>query len=365
MLPGFDVIETHEFYIKRCFELAKKALGLTSPNPYVGAVLVKAGKVIGEGYHHKAGEAHAEIDAINNAITDVKGATLYCNLEPCCHTHKKTPPCAQKIIELGIKEVIIANLDPNPLVAGKGVELLEKAGIKVITGILKKEGELLNEVFFTHITKKRPFIHLKWAQTLDGKIATHDNHSQWITGESSRKNAHLERSLYDAILIGASTANHDDPSLTTRLEQTTCKKRIVLAPSLKLSKDLKIFNDEFKENTLIITGKNEAFGDIKTIFCPVHDDGLDLSKLMDLLYEQSIHSIYVEGGMYTISKFIDAGLYDRVSIYMAPKLLGPGVSLQTTSKSKMHEALNFEHGQFRTIQNDLLFESQRNICLQD
>ena len=360
------MISVHEHYIRRCFTLAKLGLGMTSPNPYVGAVIVKDGKVIAEGYHQKSGLPHAEIMAINNATEDVAGSTLYCNLEPCCHTNKKTPPCAQKIIELGIKEVIISNLDPNPEVAGKGIKLLIDAGIKVTSGILEQDGLLLNEVFFTHVTKKRPFIHLKWAQTLDGKIATKSNHSKWITNSSSRENSHKERRLYDAVLIGSTTANSDDPSLTIRLAQTTCTKRIILAPTLNLNKELKLFNDEYKKNTIIVTAAgNEPFQNIKTLFVPMVNGEFELKVLLKTLYLEGIKSIYVEGGMKTISSFIDAELYDRVSIYMAPKILGPGIGLQTHTKNLMNEAIEFSQGQFRHFQNDILFESARNVCLLD
>lgn len=359
------MMTTHEFYIQRCFQLAKQALGQTSPNPYVGSVIVKEGRILGEGFHAKSGGPHAEIVALENTSEDVSGATLYCNLEPCCHTHKKTPPCAQRLTTLGLKQVVIANLDPNPEVAGRGVEILKEAGIDVITGVLEKEGALLNEVFFTHITKKRPFIHLKWAQTLDGKIATLDNHSKWITGEAARINAHKERALYDAILVGGATANHDNPSLTIRLGEEICKTRIILSPSLNLKKELKVLNDEFKHKTMVITASKDQMPGIKTLYCPLDENGFNLDYLMQVLYAQGLYSLYVEGGMHTISKFIDANLHDRFSIYMAPKLLGPGVSLQTHSKIHMHDALTFEDGLFRTIHNDIIFESRRNICLQD
>ena len=220
-----------EKYMHMTLELAKKGAGLVSPNPLVGAIIVKDNEVIAQGYHKKVGLAHAEVDALNNATAPVDGATLFCNLEPCCHTNKRTPPCAPQIIEAGIKKVIIANLDPNPEVAGKGVKLLQDHGIEVVTGILEKEGQQLNEIFFTHITKGKAFVELKMAQTLDGKMASMSGDSKWITSEESRKLVHQHRLNYDAIVVGANTARFDDPSLTVRLDKVWPKKRLILSKS--------------------------------------------------------------------------------------------------------------------------------------
>ena len=194
-----------EKYMRECFQLAKKALGKTSPNPLVGCVIVKDQKVIARGYHKKSGLPHAEIEALNSSKEPIAGSTLYCNLEPCCHTNKKTPPCAQRLVQEKPSRVVIANLDPNPEVAGKGVKLLRENGIEVLTGVLEEQGELLNEVFFTAMRKQRPFIHLKWAQGLDGRTALPNGSSKWITGEKARLRVHKERELYDAIVIGKKT----------------------------------------------------------------------------------------------------------------------------------------------------------------
>jgi diaminohydroxyphosphoribosylaminopyrimidine deaminase/5-amino-6-(5-phosphoribosylamino)uracil reductase len=178
------MIHSDADFMKHCFYLAEKGRGMTSPNPLVGCVIVQNDEIVATGYHRKAGLAHAELDAIENTQANLKGATLYCNLEPCCHTNKKTPPCAQRIILENISKVVIANLDPNPYVAGRGVELLRKNGIEVITGVLEEEGEKLNEIFFKNMREQKPFVHLKIAQTLDGKIATNTGSSQWITNEN-------------------------------------------------------------------------------------------------------------------------------------------------------------------------------------
>lgn len=361
----------HEKYMSMCFELALKAKGNVSPNPYVGSVIVKDEKVIAFGYHKKAGEAHAELDAILQAksnFVDIKGATLYCNLEPCSHTNKRTPPCAQRIVSEGLSKVIICNIDPNPSVAGNGVKILEDAGIEVETGILEKEGLLLNEVFFTHITKNRPFIHLKWAQTLDGKIATTNGSSKWITSETSRTYAHKERELYDAIIVGSQTANKDNPHLTIRLNgQTQCKRRVVLTKSGNLDKDLNLFTDEFSDKTLIAySGNVPAIENIKKINCQSHDHGLDLLDLLKKLYSEGIHSIYIEGGPAVISSFLKAKLYDRLSIYTAPKLLGKGIeSVQSIEHELIKESIELETPHWSQKDKDMLLESQRNVCLQD
>ena len=359
MLLGTQVndAKTHEYYMRKCFALAKKAIGATSPNPYVGSVIVKNGEIISTGFHKRSGLPHAEANAISNTPEDLKGATLYCNLEPCCHLNKKTPPCAQAIIQTGMTKVIIANLDPNPNVSGEGVALLRANNIEVMTGILQDEGELLNEVFFTHIMKKRPFIHLKWAQTLDGKTATLTSDSKWITSESSRNYAHRERNLYDAIVVGSNTVNRDNPSLTIRINGgETCKKRVVLTSVSEINPKARIFTDQFKSQTIIIKMKTAtSLGTTKQ----------NLNNVLSELYKLGIYSIYVEGGMKTISHFINAEIFDRVSVFIAPKLLGMGLGLHSHEKELMQDALNFSQGQWKHIEQDMLFESKRNVCLQD
>ncbi|MBD64229.1 MAG: riboflavin biosynthesis protein RibD [Halobacteriovoraceae bacterium] len=355
----------YEIHMEECFRLAKKAIGETSPNPYVGSIIVKDGEMIAEGFHARAGLDHAEVAALKAAQKDVAGATLICNLEPCCHTNKRTAPCVDAIIEANIGKVVIANLDPNPEVSGKGVKKLQSASIEVEYGVLARRGELLNEVFFTNMRKKRPFIHLKWAQTLDGKIATLKNSSKWITNEKSRHHVHLERSLYNAIMVGDQTIKHDNPSLSIRIgEKNECTKRIILNPRGDLEQDYKVFQDEFKEQTILVTERPSPHN-VKQIQVPMNDQSFDLDSLLSQLYAQGICSIYVEGGMKTISHFIDCELYDRLSIYIAPKLLGPGLSLNTQARDHMSEAIELFDGEFTSFGHNLLFESQRNECLQD
>lgn len=358
----------HEKFMNMCFDLARKANGKTSPNPLVGSVITNQGLIISQGYHKRSGLAHAELDAINNAKSSLKGATLYCNLEPCSHLEKKTPPCAQRIIQEGITTVIISNLDPNPKVSGSGVALLRQAGIEVITGVLEEKGYLLNEVFFTHITKQRPFIHLKWAQTIDGKVATKSFHSKWITSELSRHYAHKERSLYDAIVIGSNTLMRDNPKLTIRINKTIeSKLRVILSPKGQISFDKNLLTDEFKKNSIIITSQdNITQYPIKHLKCETQDGQFNFEKLMTLLYKNNIYSIYIEGGAKLINSFLKVNLFDRISIYTAPKILGSGISpTEELEFLKIDESIHLEDSVWTKLGQDMLLESKRNICLQD
>jgi diaminohydroxyphosphoribosylaminopyrimidine deaminase/5-amino-6-(5-phosphoribosylamino)uracil reductase len=297
-----------EELIQRTFALALKGHGQTWPNPMVGAVIVKNGKIIGEGYHHRYGGDHAEIDALKNCTESARGATLYVNLEPCCHTNKQTPPCAQRIIAEGISKVVVSNLDPNPSVNGKGLELLQASGIEVTHGVLSDQGEKLNEVFFLTQRKRRPFIHLKMASTLDGKIALHSGESKWITGEASRHHVHQLRALHQAIVVGAETIRKDDPKLTVRLPDFSASQphRVVITSSGQLPSQAQIFNDEFKDQTHVFRSIEEA---------------------LEELFKKKIINLFLEGGPNLAASFLTKGLIDRVSLYMNPSFLGSGQSL--------------------------------------
>lgn len=311
----------NETHIRRTIELAKNGLGTTWPNPLVGAVIVKDGRVISEGFHSKKGEAHAELDAIQKTKESLKGATIYVNLEPCCHTNKSTPPCAQRLIQEGFAKVVICNLDPNPSVNGKGVELLRGAGIEVEHGILSEEGEKLNEVFFLSQRKKRPFIHFKTASTLDGKIAMPNGESKWITGEKAREHVHYLRSIHQGIIIGAETLRKDNPQLTVRLPQYTGAqpKRIVFTKSGELTATHHLFTDEFKANTIIYSFENLRFD---FPFVRINS----LKEAMDDLYSKNIISVMMESGSTLFSEFLRGGFIDRVSIYQNPSFIGAGKS---------------------------------------
>lgn len=309
-------------FILQTFELAKKGLGTTWPNPLVGCVIVKDGRVIAEGYHRKSGEAHAELDAIHHATESIRGSTVYVNLEPCCHTNKKTPPCAQRLIEEGVKKVVICNLDPNPEVNGQGMSLLRDHGIEVVYGIHEDLGEELNEVFFHAQRKKLPFVHLKMASTLDGKIAMPDGKSQWITGEESRKEVHVMRSLHQAVMIGAGTLRTDNPKLNVRLEGFKGEQpwRIVFTTSGDLPSERNLFTDELKMKTLVLT-QGECKVDLPD------NQIIRVQSLRDAfqkLYAMKIINILMEGGPNLAGEMMKENLIQRISLFMNPSFLGDG-----------------------------------------
>ncbi len=243
------------WYIRRTLRLAARAQGMTSPNPMVGAVIVKNGIILSEDYHRKPGTLHAEALAIATAGEEAKGSTLYVNLEPCCHTEKRTPPCAKTIIHAGIKRVVIGMTDPNPKVSGKGIAELQDAGIEVTSGILENEAKKLNEAYTKYITTKKPFVTLKVAMTLDGKIATPEGQSKWITGEQARKKVHTLRSHVDAIMTAIGTVKADDPQLTVRMKKGKSPLRIVIDPNLEIPLHAKIL--QTPPPTLIVTKERD------------------------------------------------------------------------------------------------------------
>lgn len=357
-------------YMKEVFKLAKLGAGVVNPNPMVGAIIVKDDRIISKGYHAKVGSSHAEADAFNKASENIKGATLYCNLEPCCHTNKRTPPCAQRIIKEGIKKVVIANFDPNPEVSGKGVKLLEDHGIEVVTGVLEEEGFELNEIFFTHITKNRAFVEVKIAQTLDGKVATSTGNSKWITNEESRKAVHRKRLRYDAILVGANTVRADNPSLTVRLNEETAKLRIILSSDGDFDPKLKLFSDEYKDLTwIVLPSETKPKINHQFINCPKLNNGnFDLNALSKILYsELNVTSIYVEGGQKVHTQFIKQSAYDRLSVFIAPKILGNGHNaIGDLNINLMSEALELKKFKTYYFGNDLLITAiNEDICSQD
>jgi len=336
----------NEKLIKQCFFLAKKGSGLVSPNPLVGAVLVKNGKIIGEGWHKKYGEAHAEVNAIKNAKGNVAGSTLYCNLEPCSHTKKQTPPCVPLIISNKIKEVVISNVDSNPDVNGEGVKQLKKVGIKVTTGILEDEGKELNKFYFKSVTQKIPFITVKIAQSLDGKISETLNRQTWLTGDESQKFVHKLRAEYDAVLVGANTIRADDPSLNVRLVKGRNPVRIILDGSLSISLKSKILNLSDKEKTWIITSTNsdskkiQQLGEkeIRVYKLPAgKNQKISLIMLLKILSKEKITSLLVEGGQQIFSQFIEQNLFDEIIVLQSPKILGAGIkSVQINELIKLN-----------------------------
>jgi diaminohydroxyphosphoribosylaminopyrimidine deaminase/5-amino-6-(5-phosphoribosylamino)uracil reductase len=328
-------------FIKRSFTLAKRGSGKVSPNPLVGAVLVKNGKVTGEGYHKKYGTAHAEVNAIKNAGKSAAGATLYCNLEPCCHTGKQTPPCVPLIIKRNIKRVAISNIDPNREVNGEGVKQLRKAGVEVTTGIMKEEGAELNKFYFKFVKKKLPYVTLKIAQSADGKISKSVNRQTWLTGKLAKRFVHKLRSEYDAVLVGANTIKVDNPFLTVREVKGRNPVRIILDGKLSIPLNSKILKTEKPQKTWIFTSSRVS----KRKFAQLKNSGieifqiskapagrLNLKKILSVLAKHKITSLLVEGGADIFSQFIKADLFDEVIILQAPKILERGVSIRGIDK---------------------------------
>lgn len=350
-------------FIKKTFELARRAVGKTWPNPLVGAVIVKDGRIIGQGFHHKQGQDHAEIDALKNCTESPEGATIYVNLEPCCHTNKSTPPCAQRLIKERIKKVVISNLDPNPLVFGQGVELLRANGIEVEHGILEMEGEELNEVFFLSQRKKRPFIHFKAAITLDGKTALPNGESQWITGEEARTHVHHLRSLHQGIIVGGETVRRDNPRLTVRLSEYDGIQpwRIVFTQSGNLPSTHHLFTDEFKNRTLIYTQSDLTFSFEASQVIKINS----LSEAMNDLFNRKLINLMMESGPVLASSFIQAGYIDRVSLYQNPSFLGSGKNLIGELKLKsLNHRPRLTHLESKWIGDDH-FLTGRLLCSQD
>ena len=319
----------HEKYMQRCIELARLGAGQVSPNPMVGAVVVHDGKIIGEGYHQKYGQAHAEVNAIaqvtdkfDNAAELLKQSVIYVSLEPCAH-YGKTPPCADLIIKHQIPLVVVGCRDPFDQVDGKGIEKLKAAGIEVITGVLEKECQWLNRRFFTKVQKHRPYIILKWAQTGDGFFAPADNTQLWITGEESRRLVHQWRSEEDAVLVGKNTAAIDNPRLNVRYGDGRSPKRVVIDRRLELNKDLNIFDQSvdtfvFNEVKFDVDGRNKyiALEDFNN-FVPQY--------ILYQLYLQDIQSVIIEGGAHTLQSFIEAGLWDEARIFTGKTILKNGI----------------------------------------
>ncbi|KUG03775.1 diaminohydroxyphosphoribosylaminopyrimidine deaminase [hydrocarbon metagenome] len=323
--------EFDQKYMQRALELASKARGRTSPNPMVGAVIVKDGQIIGEGYHQKAGTPHAEIHALKNARHKARGASLYVSLEPCCH-HGKTPPCTDAIIEAGIQRVIIAVLDPNPKVAGKGAKILQEAGIEIRVGVMEEAAVYLNEIFFKHIQKGIPFVAIKTAMTLDGKIAARTGDSRWVTGPEARKYVHRLRNTYDAILVGIGTVLADNPRLNTRLDEEAGRDpiRLIIDSCLELPLDSVIARSSREQPTIIFCGTDSddkraqdlaALG-VEIIKLELEEDQVPLSTVMSILASREITSVLVEGGAEINASFIKQKLVDKLYWFIAPKIIG-------------------------------------------
>lgn len=356
---------TDESYIKLAIEIAKKGSGFVSPNPLVGAVIVKEDKIIGAGYHERFGSSHAEVNAINNSTQDVEGSTLYVNLEPCSH-FGKTPPCADLIISKKIAKVVIGTLDVNPLVSLNGVKKLKSAGVSVKVGVLEKECIELNRFFFKAVIQKIPYITLKSAQTIDGKIADLKGNSKWITSYESRKFVHTLRSQYDAVLVGSGTVKKDDPNLTVRMSEGRSPIRIILDSSLSLKTTYKVFQKNSGKRVFLIAGESASDKKEKIkkfqkqgvtlIFIKENKFGrINIKSALSELYNLGINSILVEGGSEIFSSFIKENLFDEFYSFISPKILGNGLNVfGDVGIRSIENAMKLKVYSYEKFENDIL-----------
>ena len=356
------------YYMNRAIELARKGTGYTMSNPLVGSVIVKDGEIIGEGYHKKFGENHAEVNAIEDGLSKVKtleGSTLYVNLEPCSHSGK-TPPCAERIVRENIKRVVVGTRDPYKKVAGRGINILKNAGIEVTEGILEEECIDLNERFFTYIKKDRPFVVLKSAITLDGKIATATGSSQWITSEESRAMSHELRGRLDGIMVGINTVLHDDPSLNVRHgKYKNSPIRIIVDSSLKIPTDSKVLSKDLDSYTIIATTEFcdkeklkelKLLENVKVVIADEKDGQVDLENLMEKLKEYNISSILLEGGGTLNASMLRENLVDKVHIFIASKIIGGDGknAFGSIGIENIDDALNLKDMKVEMLSTDIL-----------
>lgn len=390
-----------ELYMKRAISLAKMATGHTSPNPLVGAVVVKNNTIVGEGYHHKAGEAHAEVHALDAAGDNARGATLYVTLEPCAH-YGKTPPCAKRVVESGIARVVIGSTDPNPLVAGKGIQIITEAGIEVTTDVCVDECIQLNEHFFTFIQTHKPFVTIKSAMSLDGKIATFTGQSQWITNESSRKDGHILRASHDAMLVGIGTILADDPLLNCRLTRDELYEAIINRHDVSIDNTLEVHQPDI----IILDSQGRTPTDAKVFTIPnrkviiyvakgcpdqrrsglvnagaiveemptksvrqghmadvaVNIKKIDIQACLEHLGKLGYTSILVEGGSTIISSFVETLAFDKIVTYIGNLVIGGTNSTSAvggTGFATLHDAPRLEFASSRILDNNIRIESYR------
>lgn len=365
-------------YMQRAIALAKRGMGHTSPNPMVGCVVVKDGKIVTEGYHEKYGGYHAERNALSRCETDLTGADLYVTLEPCCH-HGKTPPCTDIILERGIGRVLIGAMDPNPKVAGKGAQILRDHGVTVETGILEKECLELNEIFFHYISTGMPYVAMKYAMTMDGKIATGTGDSKWVTGEMARHHVHKLRKRYSAIMVGIGTVLMDDPMLNCRISEGVDPVRVICDSSLRIPIESQIVQTA-KEIPTIVTytvgdeTKRKALETTGVELLAVKGNGRDafFAEVLKRLGERGIDSVLIEGGGTLHGTVLKSGMADRVYCYMAPKLVGGKDArspVEGDGISYMREALQITDTEIIMLGEDLCVtgcvQKEADGCLQE
>lgn len=365
-------MEQDRQYMKMALELAQKGMGFTAPNPMVGAVIVKNGRIIGQGYHRKYGELHAEREALAVCTEEPKGASIYVTLEPCCH-YGKQPPCVNAILEAGIRRVIIGSSDPNPLVAGKGIRILKDHGIEVTENILKEECDKLNEAFFYYIQNKKPYVVMKYAMTMDGKIAAYTGESKWVTGEAARIHVQEQRLKYTGIMVGVGTVLADDPMLTCRLENSRNPVRIICDSHLRTPLTSKIVRTAKTIPTILASSskdqqkiKNYEELGCQVLYVPEKNGHIDLNRLMELLGAAKIDSILLEGGGSLNWSALESGIVQKVQTYIAPKLFG-GEEAKTPVEGKGFpdpaSAILLKNSEIIRLGDDFLIESEvkRNV----
>lgn len=365
-------MEQDRQYMKMALELAQKGMGFTAPNPMVGAVIVKNGRIIGQGYHRKYGELHAEREALAVCTEKPKGASIYVTLEPCCH-YGKQPPCVNAILEAGIRRVIIGSSDPNPLVAGKGIRILKDHGIEVTENILKEECDKLNEAFFYYIQNKKPYVVMKYAMTMDGKIAAYTGESKWVTGEAARIHVQEQRLKYTGIMVGVGTVLADDPMLTCRLENSRNPVRIICDSHLRTPLTSKIVRTAETIPTILASSskdqqkiKNYEELGCQVLYVPEKNGHIDLNRLMELLGAAKIDSILLEGGGSLNWSALESGIVQKVQTYIAPKLFG-GEEAKTPVEGKGFpdpaSAVLLKNSEIIRLGDDFLIESEvkRNV----
>ena len=371
-----------EEYMRRAIELAKRATGFTNPNPLVGVVIVKEDRIIGEGYHEKCGQLHAERNAFASLKESAEGATLYVTLEPCCH-YGKTPPCTEAIVENKIARVVIGSRDPNPLVAGKGVRFLREHGIEVIEDYLREECDRINPVFFHYITTKMPYVVLKYAMTADGKTATVTGDSKWITNDASRMKVQHMRHRYMGIMAGIGTVLADDPMLNVRVEGLKSPVRIICDSKLRIPLDSQIVKSAREYRTIVayadlenVEKKKEILQTmgVETVFCPDMKKHVNLKHLMEYLGKENIDSILLEGGGTLNDSALRAGVVQEVQAFIAPKIFGgagsrtpvDGIGIELPSQAAVLKFKDIcQIGEDLKITCQVLRKEQEELCLQE
>ena len=356
-----------EQYMRLAIELAMKGCGNVAPNPMVGAVIVKDGQVIGKGYHRKYGDLHAERNALRNCAQNTAGATMYVTLEPCCH-YGKQPPCTEAIVNAKISKVVIGSRDPNPLVSGKGVRYLKENGIEVVEDFLKEECDKINYVFFHFIKTGLPYVVMKYAMTIDGKIATGTGDSKWVTGEKARKHVHEDRHRYTGIMVGVGTVLADNPELTCRIPGGKSPIRIICDTNLKTPIDCRIVKGANEVQVIIATASNdkekikeyEGLG-CKVINVPRKGEHIDLCKLMPKLGKIGIDSILLEGGGKLNWSAIEDNIVNRVQAYISTKIVGGEKAHSPVGGigiNKMSDAILLKNSEIKIYGDDILIESE-------